>query len=106
MLIHLRAGSCNGRFAFERTEAVRHYLVLLQEDLLLVKNETMFSNHLDCDIIYLHRTCLLPCWLFVAFKLIPQGLPPVDGLGVLHSEMKKGEKLEFSREDSIWFPIE
>lgn len=80
-------------------------MVLLQEDLLLIKNEVMFPNHLDCDIIYLHRTCLLPCWLFIAFKLIPQGLPPVDGLGVLHREMKKGEKLEFSKEDSIWFPI-
>lgn len=65
----------------------------------------MFSNHLDCDVIYLHRTCLLPCWLLVAFKLVPQGLPPVDGLGVLRSEMKKGEKFEFSREDSIWFLI-
>lgn len=98
------ACSCNGQFALGRTVAIRHYLEVLQADLLLIKNETMFSNHLDCGIIYLHRMCLLPCRLFITFKLIPQGLPPVDGLGVLHGEMKKGEKLELSTEDTIWFP--
>lgn len=97
------ACSCIGQFALGRTAAIRHYLEVLQADLLHVKNEMIFSNHLDCGIIYLHRTCLLPCRLFIAFKLIPQGLPPVDGLGVLHGEMKKGEKLEFSTEDTIWF---
>lgn len=74
-----------------------------QKNPLLVKYVLMFSNHLDCNVISLHRTCLPPWWLFIVFKLIPQGLPPVDGLGVLHSEVKEREKLEFARKDSIWF---
>lgn len=92
VLIYLRACSCHGKF--EITAAIWHHPVLWQKDLFSVFmrenifisffNEMKFSNHLNGHIIDLHRPCLLPCWLLVAFKLIPQGLPPVDGLGVLH----------------------
>lgn len=100
VLTYLRACSCHGKF--ETTAAIGHYQVLLQEDLhpvfmrenifISFFNEMKFSNHLNCHIIDLHGPCRLPCWLLVVFKLIPQGLPPVDGLGVLHREKWRKEK--------------
>lgn len=88
---YLRACSCHGKF--EITAAIEHHQVLLQEDLLFYFHERKhFPNHLNGHIIDLHGPCLLPCWLLIAFQLIPQGLPPVDGLGVLHREKWKQER--------------